>query len=85
MLNDSAWLVDHGSEYHAYAVISMCRALHALEHGTIASKPVAAKWASFQYPDHAHLIEKSLAAQAGMSAGFAEDALGFIDMVKKLV
>lgn len=85
MLTDSAWLVNHGSEYHAYAVISMCRALHALEHGTIVSKPIAAEWASIQYADHARLIKKSLDAQDGTSAGFAEDALGFIDMVKKLV
>lgn len=33
------------SEYQAYAVLTMCRALHTLIHGTIASKPAAAHWA----------------------------------------
>ncbi len=32
-------------EYQAYAILSMCRALHALEYGTIVSKPQAAVWA----------------------------------------
>ena len=32
-------------EYEAYATLSMCRALYALEHGDIVSKPVAARWA----------------------------------------
>jgi hypothetical protein len=31
--------------YRAYAVLTMCRMLYTLEHGTIVSKPVAAKWA----------------------------------------
>lgn len=33
------------SEYQTYAVLTMCRALHTLETGTIVSKPVAAHWA----------------------------------------
>ena len=43
MLEDPSWLKNHGSEYHAFAILSMCRALHALEHGMIVSKPVAAR------------------------------------------
>lgn len=43
MLNNPARLRD--SEYQAYAVLSMCRALHTLQYGTIVSKPVAARWA----------------------------------------
>lgn len=43
MLNDLARLRD--GEYQAYAVFSMCRALYTLQHGTIASKPFAARWA----------------------------------------
>lgn len=27
------------------AILTMCRVLHTLEHGTIVSKPVAARWA----------------------------------------
>ena len=31
--------------YQPYAVLTMCRALYTLAHGTIVSKPVAAHWA----------------------------------------
>jgi hypothetical protein len=43
LLNNPAWV--RGSEYQAYAVLTMCRALHTLQHDCIASKPVAARWA----------------------------------------
>jgi predicted nucleotidyltransferase len=42
MLENDKWLRDHPLGNHSYAILSMCRALHALEHGTIVSKPVAA-------------------------------------------
>jgi hypothetical protein len=45
MLEDPSWLRDHESEYRAFAVITMCRVLHALTHGTIVSKPKAIQWA----------------------------------------
>jgi len=45
MLDDPSWLRDHEVEYRAFAVITMCRVLHAFEHGTIASKPKATQWA----------------------------------------
>jgi Domain of unknown function (DUF4111)/Nucleotidyltransferase domain len=32
-------------EYQAFAVLTMCRVMHALDHGTIVSKQVAAGWA----------------------------------------
>ncbi len=32
-------------EYEAYATLTMCRALYALEYGDIVSKPAAARWA----------------------------------------
>jgi len=35
----------HGSEYQAYAILTLCRALYTLEHGAITSKSVAARWA----------------------------------------
>jgi len=31
-------------EYQAFAILTMCRILYTLEHGAIASKPVAAAW-----------------------------------------
>ncbi|HTX92162.1 MAG TPA: aminoglycoside adenylyltransferase domain-containing protein [Anaerolineales bacterium] len=33
------------AEYQVYAVLTMCRSLYLLEHGAIASKPAAARWA----------------------------------------
>ena len=48
MLENPAWLRENSRGYHSYAILTMCRALHALEHGTIVSKPVAAKWAQTQ-------------------------------------
>ena len=85
MLDNPIWIVERGSEYHAYTVISMCRALHALEHGVIASKPVAAEWAKARYKDQAHIIEKALASQSGEAEGFADDAMDFIRLVKRNV
>jgi predicted nucleotidyltransferase len=32
-------------EYQAYAILTMCRSLYVLEHGRVASKPEAARWA----------------------------------------
>jgi len=44
MLDDPSWLRDHEAGYRSFAVITMCRVLHALEHGTITSKPKAVQW-----------------------------------------
>ena len=65
MLDNPKWLKDHGSEYHAYAILSMCRALHALKHGTIVSKPVAAKWAQEEFgKEWSGTIEESLSTRS---------------------
>jgi Domain of unknown function (DUF4111) len=40
---DTAWL--RPRNYQAFAVLSMCRDLYALEHGRLVSKPAAAAWA----------------------------------------
>ena len=85
MLENPVWLVEHGSEYHTFAIISMCRALHAVEHGTIVSKPVAAAWAKSQMPDQAQWIETALRSQHGGGDGFATEALNFIRLVKERV
>lgn len=66
MLEDPAWLKNHGSEYHAYAILTMCRALHALKHGMVVSKPMAAKWAQRELGDRwSKVIERALAGQVG--------------------
>lgn len=84
MLENPAWLAERGSEYHAYAVVSMCRVLHGLQHGTIVSKPVAARWAQANYPQWQPLIAQALAAQAGHQPGFLEQALKLIRFVKEI-
>ncbi len=43
MLNNPSWI--RTVEYQAFAVLTMCRALYTFHHGTIASKPVSARWA----------------------------------------
>jgi predicted nucleotidyltransferase len=45
MLDDASWLREHGNKYQAFAVITMCRVLHALEYGKVVSKPKAIRWA----------------------------------------
>jgi hypothetical protein len=37
--------------YQAYAILTMCRMLYTLEHGRVASKPAAARWAREKLPD----------------------------------
>jgi hypothetical protein len=43
MLDDPSWI--RNREYEAFATLTMCLALYALEYGDIVSKPVAARWA----------------------------------------
>ncbi len=85
MLENPVWLAEHGSEYHAYAVITMCRVLHALQHGTIVSKPVAARWTGETFPAWNLLIEQALASQPGQGPGFLNEALALIGFVKERV
>ena len=39
------------SEYQAYAVLTMCRALYTIQSGTVTSKPLAARWAQERLDD----------------------------------
>lgn len=80
MLEDPSWLKNHGSEYHAFAILTMCRALHALEHGTIVSKPMAARWAQKELGDPwSQVIERSLAERVdNEDRDLYQEALEFI-------
>lgn len=79
MLEDPSWLKDHGSNYHGYAVITMCRALHALEYGTIVSKPVAVEWAKEALGPQWHaLIDQAVASQYGIKSVFLNETIEFI-------
>jgi hypothetical protein len=56
---DVAWL--RPRNYQAFAVLSMCRDLYVLEHGTVVSKPAAAAWASRRLgPPWTAQIERAL-------------------------
>ena len=81
MLDDPSWLRDHSRGYHSFAILSMCRALHALEHGTIVSKPVAAHWAQSNLdPQWSQVIELAIVAQKQNDREFdlLDDALNLI-------
>ncbi len=85
MLRDPSWLRERGSEYHAFAVISMCRALHGLEHGTIVSKPKAIQWAREKLGDPwSALIDQAVAAARHENrSGFLAETLNFIRFTKE--
>lgn len=85
MLEDPSWLRDHGGKYHAFAVITMCRVLHALEHGTIVSKPQATQWARRELGSPwLELIDKAVAvSRHEKQGGFLNESLDFIRYVKE--
>ncbi len=65
MLNDPTWLQDHESGDRAFGVITMCRVLHALENGTIVSKPKAIQWTRSKLDEPwKSLIDKAVAASS---------------------
>jgi predicted nucleotidyltransferase len=84
MLDDPSWLRQHQSNYHGYTVITMCRALHALWHATIVSKPVAIRWAKENLGSQWHgLIEQAVASQYGKYSEFFQETLEFIDFTRE--
>ena len=85
MLDEPSWLREHDGAYHAFAVITMCRVLHALEHGTITSKPKAVQWARGQLPDRWKLLidQAVIASHHEKTDDFLVDALDFIRFVKE--
>lgn len=86
MLADSSWLRKHESNYHGFTVITMCRALHALKHGTIVSKPVAVRWAKEEFGDPWHtLIDQAVASQYGQHSDFLNETLDFIHFTKEQI
>lgn len=67
------------SEYQAYAVLTMCRALYTLQHATIVSKPVAARWAQEALDERwAELIGQALAWRPDAQSDNLIETLDFI-------
>lgn len=88
MLEDPTWLREHGSEYHAYAILTMCRALYTLENGSIVSKSVAARWVQGKLgEDWSRVIDQALIAQKLDSGQYDlyRNALQLIRITKELV
>jgi hypothetical protein len=77
MLKDPARL--RSREYQAYAVLTMCRALYTLEHGTVVTKDAAARWAQETLdPRWTALIERALAWPRGAQADQLNETLDLI-------
>ena len=69
----------HSSEYQAYAILTMCRALYTLQYGTVVSKPVAARWAQKALGEPwAALIELALAWRHDAQLDKLNETLDFI-------
>lgn len=81
---DPAWLRDR-SDYQAFAILTMARALHALHHGDIASKPTAARWACETLPaPWPALIETALAWDYGVELDLVRETAEFIRFTLKV-
>ena len=77
MLDEPARL--RGSEYRAYAVLTMCRALYTLENGAIVSKTGAARWAQATLGGQwVAPIERALAWPRAAPADDLDETLAFI-------
>ncbi len=87
MLDDPAWLRDHPIGYHAFAILSMCRVLHALEHGAIVSKPKAAHWAQSQLGEEWRQVIEAALSPYGKTQGIDlyNSSLALIRFVKDRV
>jgi hypothetical protein len=85
MLDDPSWLREHESAYCAFAVITMCRVLHALEHGTVVSKPKAVRWARESLDTSwLPLIDKAVAVSwHETQEDFLDETLDFIRFIKE--
>lgn len=77
MLENPAFIKN--SEYETYTVLTMCRALFTLEHGTIASKSASARWAQDALDESwTELIEQSLNWRRGEQINKLNEVLNFI-------
>jgi len=85
MLDNPFWLRDNVAGYRAFAVITMCRVLHGLEHGTIVSKPKAIEWTRTYLTDPwIDLIDKAVAVSNHEDQDVSTDeTLQFIQYIKE--
>jgi len=85
MLDDPSWLRAGENGDRAFAVITMCRVLHALEHGAIVSKPKAIQWARTNLDEPwKRLIDKAVAvSNREKDDMLLDEVLNFIRLVKE--
>lgn len=77
MLHSPAWV--RGSEYQAFAVLTMCRALYTLHYGSVVSKPISARWAQTALGARwAALIEWAVAWRYDAQSDRLSETLDFI-------
>lgn len=77
LLGDSAWVEQ--SQEQPFAVLTMCRALYTLEHGVVATKPVAARWVQQTTSEQwTALIEWALAWPHETKSNHLASTLGLI-------
>lgn len=87
MLENPSWLRENDDGYRSFAVITMCRVLHALEHGTIVSKPKAIQWAMTKLDNHWNqLIDKAVAVSNHEKENISlTETLDFIQHIKERI
>lgn len=67
------------SDYQAFAILTMCRALHTLETGTAGSKPQAVRWAKEHLPAQwSDLIDTGIAWRYGDALDRLSEVMAFI-------
>lgn len=77
LLDDPTWVQQ--SQKQPFAILTMCRTLYALEHGLVASKPVAARWCQQALDQQwTALIEWALAWQNGTESNHLAATLSLI-------
>lgn len=87
MLDNPAWLQNKTDGDRAFAIITMCRVMHALEHGTIVSKPKAIQWAQTRLGSHWNrLIDKAIAVSNHEEEKiYLDETLEFIKFTKEQI
>lgn len=77
MINNKSKL--YNDEYQAYAVLSMCRVIYTLHHGTVVSKPTAAQWVKRELSEEWNLlINYALMWSKGMKFDRIDEIVKFI-------
>ena len=82
LLDDPDWVQQ--SQKQPFAILTMCRALYTLEHGIVASKPVAARWFQLMIGgEWTELIEWALAWPHDMKSNRLASTLSLIQYTLK--